>query len=411
MIADSPSRPGQARPSARASALRVAFWNVVGLVAGLLLTGIVGEAWLRLQRPFMNSSQSYVFVPDVGPLHEPGSQVRYTNGRDFWTTSRASRWGFVDRGPLPPERARAGCHVTLIGDSLVEALEVPVRDKVQVRLESLARRSVPLLDVTVSAFGRGGTGQINQLPFYDVYARRLHPKLVVLVVFHNDFRNNVADRMALLGHDPHLLPWWSAAHGADGVFKLLPPAADYREGAIPLGFSEDPFTYVFGAVNRRSWLVKWALQGNNPFGAFYNRKVQAKVAAFLKRRRGHARMDDARHDIMGFALDQFKMRADRDGAALVVLATSHLFGSRRKHFEALRALAEPRGIPVIDQYAYIVRQGGDPADARWPHDVHWSRAGHRWAAQALLEWLRRHEEVCAARDRRRAVDVSSVAHR
>jgi len=43
-------------------------------MAGLLLTGIVGETWLRLQRPFMDGSQSYVFVPEVGLLHEPGSE-------------------------------------------------------------------------------------------------------------------------------------------------------------------------------------------------------------------------------------------------------------------------------------------------------------------------------------------------
>lgn len=375
--------------------LRVLFWNVAGLVAGLLLIGLVGETWIRLTTPFMMTANTSAFVPGVGPLREPGSRLRYTDRRDFWTVSRANRWGFVDRGPPPPRRAAESCHVALIGDSFVEALQVPMADKVQVVLELLARQNAPLLDVTLSAFGMGGTGQINQLPFYDAYARRLRPKLVVLVVFNNDFRNNVADQMALLGNDPDRLPWLSAAH-ADGAFKLLPPAADYRRGYISLGLAEEPLTYVFRAVHRRSWLVEWVWRGSNPFAMLYNRKVQAKVAAFLRQRRGHGNLDDAQDDIMGFALEQWKTRTDRDGARLLVLATSHLGGAGGGHFERLRAIAEPRGIALVDQHEYIVRQGGDPSDAHWPHDVHWNRAGHRWAAEALLEWLLQNQQICAA---------------
>lgn len=33
-------------------------------------------------------------------------------------------------------------------------------------------------------------------------------------------------------------------------------------------------------------------------------------------------------------------------------------------------------------------------DAHWRHDTHWNIAGHRWAAEALLEWLKDNEDVC-----------------
>ena len=46
------------------------------------------------------------------------------------------------------------------------------------------------------------------------------------------------------------------------------------------------------------------------------------------------------------------------------------------------------------QYDYIIRQGGRAGDARWPHDLHWSPTGHRWAAEALLEYLKQHPETC-----------------
>ena len=44
----------------------------------------------------------------------------------------------------------------------------------------------------------------------------------------------------------------------------------------------------------------------------------------------------------------------------------------------MRILAHTRKIPIIDQYDYIVRQGGRVEDAHWAHDWHWSPIGHQW---------------------------------
>ena len=63
-------------------------------------------------------------------------------------------------------------------------------------------------------------------------------------------------------------------------------------------------------------------------------------------------------------------------------------------FDTLSALAEARGIPVIDQYDYMLRQGGKIEEANWAHDGHWNPTGHRWAAEALLEYLKQHPEIC-----------------
>ena len=81
-------------------------------------------------------------------------------------------------------------------------------------------------------------------------------------------------------------------------------------------------------------------------------------------------------------------------AALVNLTTYGLGKSRDPVFDRLRDLAEARGIPVISQYAWIERQGGDVRDARWTHDPYWSPTGHQWAAEALLEHPARNQDVC-----------------
>ena len=103
-------------------------------------------------------------------------------------------------------------------------------------------------------------------------------------------------------------------------------------------------------------------------------------------------------DFTAFALDQFRERADRDGAALVILTSNNMGTRGDLGFDRLTALAEARGIPVIDYHDYVLRQGAEPRrDARWEHDFHWNIAGHRWAAEALLEYLKANQEICTRR--------------
>ena len=243
-------------------------WNAVWLVLGLSLIVAAGEAWFKSTTPFRSPDRPTHFVPGVGLLWEPHAKIHRARGRDFSTTTRVNHLGFLDREPPDAERAAASCHVAIIGDSYVEAQQVPIADKAQVRLEELAARRLPELDVTTSAYGRGGTGQVDQLPYYDEYARRLRPKLVVLVF------------------------------------------------------------------------------------------------------------------------------AERDGFRLAVLSVHTAGAEGDPQFDRMRGMAEARGIPVIDQYDYIVRQGARVEEANWRRDHHWNAAGHRWAAEALLEWLERNRDVC-----------------
>ena len=194
--------PGQFR-----RALRLVGWNALFLVAGLALIGVVGEMYFRLRAPFAENDRPYGWSPNVGGIFVPNAKVRHTNGLDFWPESRTNGLGFVDREPIDIERAAASCHIAMFGDSYVEAPEVPIADKFQVRLEELAAKELRHLNITTSAFGLSGAGQINQLAYYDEFARYLRPTLLVLVFVYNDFMNNAPILEGLhRGIDPDRLP-------------------------------------------------------------------------------------------------------------------------------------------------------------------------------------------------------------
>ena len=96
-----------------------------------------------------------------------------------------------------------------------------------------------------------------------------------------------------------------------------------------------------------------------------------------------------------FSIDQFKRRADRHGAQLAILAATEDMGTQGvPQFDRLSAIADARGIPLISDYDYILKQGYNAADGRWRSDGHWNATGHQWAAEAFLEWLKDNQDIC-----------------
>ena len=355
--------------------------------------------------------------------------MRYTNYLDYWTVSRANGLGFLDREPPAPERAAASCHVAVIGDSFVAAREVAIADKLHVRLEALAARAATELDVTASAWARHSIGQASQLPFYDAYARALRPNLIVLVFVHNDFSDNSPALQAIRqGWDPERPPYALPTRGGDGEVRLRPPHPDYAATALPWfgGLREPPpderrHEAAYRTLTERSLFARWldvkrrSLFRDADAVSFPPLAERAAAVSRLPAARGILGgwtptegwamqellltddpppvLAEAR-EFTAWSLAAFRDRADRDGAALAVLS-AHVMGpasSRRN--EILGGMAEPLGIPVIHQHDWIARRGGEPRAAQWPHDPHWTPQGHRWAAEAILDWLRRHPEVC-----------------
>lgn len=437
--------------------IRLAAFNALLIVAGLALIAIAGEMYFRASAPYGFSANPKdfgyhtwqgLFVHNVGNVTAPNQEIRYSNHMDFWTITQVNSLGFLDREPVSPERAAESCHIALIGDSFVVGKEVPIPDKAQVKLEELAARELPHLDVTTSAYGRGSFGQINQLAFYDEYARHLRPKVVALVFINNDFGDNSPIISALRwGTHPEHMPILTAAIGADGTSELRPPDPDYgafklpwppiRERSFYEAFvrrAENPDKYD-GNIYYHFAKMEWEAVKHSYFAKWLDAKIemmfyevaphpreliiwraellrqQPRYSNFLQEwtPSGYRHIDSTFAEVdlppvfedaltyTKFGLEEFKWRADRDGVNLVILAShsAKLYGNPL--FDRLKAMADELDIPVVDQLDYIIRIGEDPMDAEFKHDFHWNKDGHRWAAEALLEWLKDNQEVCAAK--------------
>ncbi len=410
------SKKTYSRPHKIRRGLRVVAYNVLFAFIGLGLIALAAEVYLRLMRPAPLPPFSSVFplhyVRDVGLLLKPNVEVSHTNTIDFFTISHANSLGFLDRESIGSERASASCHIAMIGDSYVEAREVPIADKFHVRLEELAAQHLPHLDITTSAFGRSATGQINQLAYYDAFARHLSPKLVVLVFVRNDFFDNTPIHSAFTwGIYPDRQPFVTVETGEDGTMKLRPPCPDWEMFRLPR-LPKFHYTRILEFLLSRSYFVRVLQQKN-----IFMHPHTAQRIAWVELLRQHPDYessfvaDDEDGQYLGFgknplpfleknlsftafALDQFVERTERDGVSLVILATYTLGGRGTPRFELLNALAEARGIPVIDQHDYLHRQGGEIPEARWLNDLHWNEQGHQWAAEALLEYLNENPDVC-----------------
>ena len=354
-------------------AWRVTAWNFLLLAGAVLLAAAAGQAWLRATKPFVRSRFSQEWTPGVGDHFQAHSEVRWTNLFDYWTVSRTNRFGFLDREPPSLERARASCHVAVVGDSFVAGREVPVADRVQVRLEEMAARRLPSADVTTTGWGVPDSGQIQQLSFWDTWIRRFSPKLVVLVLGGHDMLDNkrrVNDGRRFV----------SASLTPKGHVVLEAP--DARSPKLP-----------FGGIALKDHLVRKT-------GFSFHEYVDRRLAVLLRPPRPQS-MSPGWPRFTAFALDQWLERTGRAGASLVVLAahtvrTTAWTTSDESQFDWWARETAERAIPLIDQFDYIARSGGRLQDLHWRYDGHWNPQGHQWAAEATLEWLERNVHVCSA---------------
>jgi hypothetical protein len=403
--------------------LAVTIVMLIALVVG-------GELWLRSRYPFAVSYWPSQFDRRFGFNFVPGEVVLMTNSVDFWTTTPVNTLGFLDREP-PPSKRDDVCRVLFIGDSQVEAAQVPIEQKFHVVFEGLwNQQAAAALQIETIALGYSGMGQVNELRFYDVFGEPLRPDVLVLVFTSNDFGNNSTVLESVLhGWHPRHPPRLFFEPDPGGSYRSIEPDPEWRDHLLPPAPGEIPNPVPgVSRLSAHSFLYNWInaaiLPGSPRFHNWINgvipvddiyvhrmreiEKLAGYAGVFGDWNPRETKVDSVFETedlppvfeeavaMTGYALDEYQQRADRDGASLLVFSATSLSvrSPERMNFHRLAELAAERGIPLADQYDYAASRGVDLSSISFEHDGHWNASGHRLAAETLLEFFRAHPALC-----------------
>jgi lysophospholipase L1-like esterase len=384
----------------------------VGVLA-VLLAG--AEVFLRVVYPCDLSSRSlhWWFVPGVGNVQEPHSLVRDTNRFDFCVEQRANSLGFLDAEPPPWDAVKDKLRIALVGDSFVEAVQVAPSEKVQqVLAQDLAAAGI---DASVVAWGSSGFGTVQELALFKRFGLSLHPNVVVLVIVHNDLKNNSWLLQALFDgvfpdtpFNVEIRPA-SEAHAWTTIDPMpirqvvhLPHPPDPSPPGWAQWLMDHSTLYAYG-LHLASWnhpRIQALLMGMQPFNPLPDRiryfSGDPQFAPLLAGWPLGEEIDDA-----------FERRPWSPVLDLAVTATEHVMDqwvdlARREHFKIIalltggfnhmpakaeiwRRILEERSIPAIwFDFAH--------EDSSWHflRDGHWNAQGHRWAARLIADFLIAH---------------------
>ena len=396
--------------------LLVALCNIGVIVLFLGLAEVAGRIAFpcALSAPRFPSS----FVPGLGTLNEPNALVLDTNGFDYCVEQRVNSLGFLDTEPPAWSSIKDKLRVALVGDSVVEGSTVRPEQKLQNRLHSyLAAAGV---DAHVSAWGKSGYGQVQELAAFEKFALPLHPNIVVIVIVYNDLKNNSWLLEALqdgyLPNTPYnveirpVLPEsyvWEVVEPRPGNVELLPHGTPQKQPLWAQLLKRHSALYGY-AVYLASWnypRVLAMLTGEVPNNPLPERirylSRDPEIAPLLV---GWPADIDVDHIDLAFEhhpwpsaldlavratayiMDRWVALSRREGFKLVALLRSEQDGYFAQA-AAWRRILEQRDIPIISEREFLAKHKYNPEARHFLRDGHWSAQGHRWAAESIAEFL------------------------
>ena len=213
------------------------------------------------------------------------------------------------------------------------------------------------------AFGYSGTGQANQLGYYEKFGRTVAPDLVILLAVRNDFANNSPILESVRnGWHPYITPRLFYERDGEG-FRRLNPALDWEQQRIG---GRDPAGHYAALMQIPEFAAKlagWSGPVERDTDEVFSQPTLPSLfedAIVLTRR----------------SLEEWKMLGARDGFKVVVVGTDNMTrdgtgppAERDRYARRFQAVTEGVGLPFLDLHPYFAKQS-DPKAARWRTDAH-----------------------------------------
>lgn len=346
----------------------------LAVLIGLFGTVLALELVLRLlpvteplERQPVDATRPYLH-------YKPNNDVVHSRGWNFTTVNRAhvNNFGFVNDQDYDPDAKTP--LLAVVGDSFVEATEVPYRETLHGRLASAVGSRG-----RVYSFGISGS-QLSQYLAYAQYARdRFSPAALVVVIIGNDFDESLLDYQSHPGmhhfmrnadgsYQLHLVPFHPFV-----AYRLLSKSAlaQYVNANMPSVIKQIRSVL---SLNTRTFVGNVAAHAD----ASFIESSKAAIDYFLDALPHHAGLEPR-----SIVLLVDGMRTELYDAQTLQKVQTSYFAQMREY---LIARSRARGYIVADlQPRFIARHVRDGARFEWDIDHHWNSAGHEEAARAIVE--------------------------
>ena len=382
----------------------------LGLVVLAAMLGLgIGEALLRVLYPRMVGSYQglYALDPDVGYKLWPGLDVLYATS-EYRVPVRANHFGF--RGREYPSDKPAGVYrIMILGDSMVEALQVPLEATFHQQLEAQLNEGSGHRPVEVMAFGVGGYGLIQEYMAWRVYGRTIQPDLVILLSVSNDFESELAALTypISLAQVRDLIqiraaslygPWWAQWYRSLHVYTLLRNAL-YQDPRIRAA-SGRIAEWLFGGHGRQPWLQP-DLWTSLVAGRSFDAAQEVIWEGYLRLVREldlEVKAAGARLLVVSAPLSE-QLNPQQLAVQLQLFRFDPQVAEPDRPDVLLGQRLEQSGVHYLSLAPYFRTSGSARSPLFFRYDRHWTAAGHQAVAEALRRYLASHRNLFLLREK------------
>lgn len=381
--------------------------NVVLICTATLVAFMLAEVVCRLLRPL--STVEYRMDADVGPLLSPGQTSRWVN-EDYDVVVVTNSAGFHDVERVAQKNSN--CYrIVVLGDSYIEALQLPIEQGFTQQLERLLGRQLKGKQVEVVNLGVSGSGPAQYYRILEKKGLTYKPDLVVMAVFpDNDFWDSDPDFSGAVFKPYYVIR-------ADDSLEYRPPRAEGLGSAVRPWLRRSALLHLvrqgIASLPLERWLASFGLLA--PAGGVQEVSDHATIplgwsvylrnppTSWLKAEQVTLRM-----------IREAQSLSESNGAAFLVMMIGSVPTVEDRWNEALAQypgaksmkwdFGRPYGllqdfgrqwrfdvVNLAESFRSDFRATGH--SSAWPHDGHWNVRGHQLAAEVVSAYLLDHRRT------------------
>ena len=379
-------------------AFKLILINILIFLVALSPFEVIGQI-LILIRP---SYEVLFLQPDkvVGWKQVPNFQWtwagQYWYAADFSVPIKTNALGFRDRD-RPLEKPHGVIRVALLGDSFIEAVQVPFEKTaghlLEQRLNAAFRNGpTPSRKYEVLNFGISHYGVGQYLLTWEEYASKYAPDYVAIFVAklhmertvnkykHGEFRSTAGKRL-----------WVRPIFRLENDVLIREPAKDF-----------DEFVELQEALISTRYAGKRMRTRKRWVSAYYAKQLWDRLASVWERmdRSGHPQHPlEPEDDVVTLPsllainlkiIEELGRKVHAAGSRLVVVDVSQYFGDEETIAKGLEEICRSRGFGYIPLYEHLLHANRSGLSTRWTHDGHFNEAGNMILADVVQGWMAKH---------------------